>query len=85
MSIINTIISLMGYSGLYFFLCLQVELACAFFVMLLVSWKNQQQQYSERILNSVNFSDNSWQQHSSNLYSEFILKENPKLFKQFVG
>lgn len=36
MSIFNTIISLMGFSGLYF-LCLQVELARAFFVMLLVS------------------------------------------------
>lgn len=50
MSIFNTIISLMGYSGLYFFLYLQkIELAPAFFVMLLVPWKNKQQQFSERI------------------------------------
>lgn len=31
------------------FLCLQAELAHAFFVMLFVSWKNKQQQISGRI------------------------------------
>lgn len=30
------------------FLCLQAELARAFFVMLFVSWKNKQQQISGR-------------------------------------
>lgn len=77
----------MDYSGLYFFLCLQIELAHALSSFLYHEKINNTifRKNWWRNLNSVNFSNNSQQQHSSNLYLEFIFKEKPKLLKQFIG
>lgn len=76
MSVFNTIISLMGYSGLYF-LCLQIELARALSCFLCHEKINSYIFRNNwwRNLNSVNFSNNSQQQHS---------KFTRATFQQFV-